>query len=173
MTITSAIYPGSFDPITYGHIDIVRRAKKLFPRLLIAIVANPNKSTLFTIEERMKITEAALAEVGLDGIQVISYAGLLVNCAKEHGVSAIVRGLRANSDFDYEFQMALTNRDLAPQFESVFFMTAGTYSFLSSSIVKEVCSYGGDVSAFVPESVKKALEEKLAEKRAERSSAGE
>ena len=160
MTITSAIYPGSFDPITYGHIDIVRRAKKLFPRLLIAIVANPNKSTLFTIEERVRITEAALAEVGINGVVVISYDGLLVNCAREHGVSAIVRGLRANSDFDYEFQMALTNRDLAPGFESVFFMTAGRYSFLSSSIVKEVCSYGGDVSAFVPDSVKKALEEK-------------
>jgi len=151
MTITSAIYPGSFDPITYGHIDIVRRAEKLFSRLLIAIVANPNKETLFSIEERVAI-------------------GLLVDCAKSHGVSAIVRGLRANSDFDYEFQMALTNRDLAPQFESVFFMTAGEYSFLSSSIVKEVCSYGGDVSAFVPGSVKKALEEKLVEERSRRGS---
>ncbi len=169
MTITSAIYPGSFDPITYGHIDIVRRAKKLFARLLIAIVANPNKKTLFTIEERVAITKAALAEVGLNGIEVISYDGLLVNCAEEHGVNAIVRGLRANSDFDYEFQMALTNRDLAPQFESVFFMTAGKYSFLSSSIVKEVCSYGGDVSAFVPDSVRKALEEKLATERSRRS----
>jgi len=133
-------------------------------------VANPNKSTLFTIEERVKITEAALKEVGIDGVEVISYDGLLINCAKEHGVNAIVRGLRANSDFDYEFQMALTNRDLAPEFESVFFMTAGKYSFLSSSIVKEVCSYGGDVSAFVPESVKKALEEKLAKERSDRIS---
>jgi len=137
---------------------------------LIAIVANPNKETLFSIEERVAITKAALEEMGITGVEVIPYDGLLVDCAKSHGVSAIVRGLRANSDFDYEFQMALTNRDLAPQFESVFFMTAGEYSFLSSSIVKEVCSYGGDVSAFVPGSVKKALEEKLVEERSRRGS---
>jgi len=156
-----AIYPGSFDPMTYGHIDIVRRAKRLFQRLHLAIVANPNKSPLFTIEERIAITRAALDEVGLDCVEVISYGGLLIDCARELGVDAIVRGLRANSDFDYEFQMALTNRDLDDRFESVFFMTAGKYSFLSSSIVKEVCRYGGEISSFVPESVESALKAKL------------
>ncbi len=156
-----AVYPGSFDPITYGHIDIVRRARKLFSKLYVAVVANPHKSPLLTVEERIDITRAALAEEGVNGIEVISYDGLLVNCAREHGADAIVRGLRANSDFEYEFQMALTNRDLAPEFESVFFMTAGKFSFLASSMVKEVCAYGGDVSTFVPTSVEIALKKKL------------
>ncbi len=156
-----AIYPGTFDPITYGHTDIVQRARGLFAKLYVAVVANPHKRPLFTLEERVEITVAALAEAGINGIEVISYDGLLVECAREHEADAIVRGLRANSDFEYEFQMALTNRDLAPEFESVFFMTAGKYSFLSSSIVKEVCSYGGAVSTFVPKSVEAALREKL------------
>ncbi len=156
-----AVYPGSFDPITYGHIDIVRRSRKLFSKLFVAVVANPHKSPLFTVEERVRITHAALVEEGVNGIEVISYDGLLVDCAREHGADAIVRGLRANSDFEYEFQMALTNRDLAPEFESVFFMTAGRYSFLASSMVKEVCTYGGDVSTFVPSSVETALHRKL------------
>jgi pantetheine-phosphate adenylyltransferase len=156
-----AIYPGTFDPITYGHIDIARRACGLFATLYVAVVANPHKKPLFTLDERVEITKAALAEAGIDGLEVISYDGLLVECARDHDADAIVRGLRANSDFDYEFQMALTNRDLAPEFESVFFMTAGKYSFLSSSIVKEICAYGGDVSTFVPGSVQAALEGKL------------
>ena len=156
-----AIYPGTFDPITFGHIDIVRRARKLFRKLFVAVVANPHKKPLFTVEERVRITNAALSEEGINGIEVISYDGLLVNCARANGADAIVRGLRANSDFEYEFQMALTNRDLAPEFESVFFMTAGKFSFLASSMVKEVASYGGDVSTFVPRSVQDALTEKL------------
>lgn len=156
-----AVYPGSFDPITHGHIDIVRRARKLFDTLYVAVVANPHKRPYFTLEERVEITRAALAEEGVNGIEVISFDGLLVDCARERGADAIVRGLRANSDFEYEFQMALTNRDMAPEFESVFFMTAKRYSFLSSSIVKEICMYGGDVSTFVPKSVETALREKL------------
>ncbi len=156
-----AIYPGSFDPITNGHIDIVRRARKLFSKLYIAVVANPHKSPLFTVEERVTITQEALADAGINGLEVVSYDGLLIDCARNHDADAIVRGLRANSDFEYEFQMALTNRDLASQFESVFFMTAKKYSFLSSSIVKEVCSYGGDVSTFVPPSVEAALKRKF------------
>ncbi len=162
MPIASAIYPGSFDPITYGHIDIVRRAKKLFDRLVIAIVENPNKSALFTAAERVEITKRALAEEGLPCVEVKSYSGLLVDVAKSMNVEAIVRGLRANSDFDYEFQMALTNRDLNAQIETVFFMTAGRYSFLASSMVKEVKRLGGDVSSFVPRSVEEALAKKYA-----------
>jgi pantetheine-phosphate adenylyltransferase len=158
-----AIYPGSFDPITNGHIDIIARARKLFSKLYIAVVANPQKSPLFTLEERVEITQAALAEAGINGLEVVGFDGLTIDCAEKHQADAIVRGLRANSDFEYEFQMALTNRDLAPQFESVFFMTAKRLSFLSSSIVKEVCRYGGDVSTFVPKSVEAALKRKLAE----------
>jgi len=156
-----AIYPGSFDPITHGHIDIVRRAKKLFSKLYVAVVANPNKDAMFTAEERVELTQAALEEAGINGLEVISYNGLLIDCARKHGADAVVRGLRANSDFEYEFQMALTNRDLAPEFESVFFMTAGRWSFLASSIVKEVALYGGDVSTFVPKTVERALLEKI------------
>ncbi|HDS28902.1 MAG TPA: pantetheine-phosphate adenylyltransferase [Candidatus Acetothermia bacterium] len=159
--MTLAIYPGSFDPITNGHIDIVRRARTLFPKLFVAVVANPHKNHLFTLDERVEITQAALAESGINGLEVISFDGLLIECARELNAKAIVRGLRANSDFEYEFQMALTNRDLAPEFESVFFMTAKRYSFLSSSIVKEVCRYGGDVSTFVPSIVDEALRRKL------------
>jgi len=163
MTMPRAIYPGSFDPITYGHIDIVRRARKLFPKLIITIVANPNKHALFSVEEREGITRAALAEMGIEGIEVTSYTGLLIDCAHKLGASAVVRGLRANSDFDYEFQMALTNRDLDSDIETVLFMTAGKYSFLSSSIVKEVKHFGGDISSFVPDSVDRALSQKFAQ----------
>jgi len=157
-----AIYPGTFDPITFGHIDIARRARGLFAKLFVAVVANPHKRPLFTLEERVEITKAALEEAGINGIEVVSYDGLLVECARDHQADAIVRGLRANSDFEYEFQMALTNRDLDPNFESVFFMTSGKWSFLSSSIVKEVASYGGKISTFVPKTVEAALRDKLA-----------
>ncbi len=155
-----AIYPGSFDPITYGHIDVIKRARKLFSPLIVAVVENPRKTPLFSVEERRRLVEEALEEEGLEGIQVITYSGLLIECAKSLGVDAIVRGLRATSDFDYEFQLALTNRDLDNDIETVFLMTAGKYSFLSSSIVKEVARYGGDVSKFVPRCVERALREK-------------
>jgi pantetheine-phosphate adenylyltransferase len=161
MSISSAVYPGSFDPITYGHIDILRRAKKLFSKLIVAIVANPNKKPFFSAAERVAITRETLEETGICGVEVISYSGLLIDCAREHGVDAIVRGLRANSDFDYEFQLALTNRDLDADIETIFFMTDGRYSFLSSSIVKEVKRLGGDVDSFVPPSVENALERKF------------
>ncbi len=156
-----AIYPGSFDPITYGHIDIVQRARKIFDELVVAVVTNPNKQTLFSLEERKALCEQALAEAGLGEVPVITWEGLVVECAKHYGATAIVRGLRAGSDFEREFQMALTNRDINGEIESVFFMTSGEYSFLSSSIVKEIKSFGGDVSRFVPRAVEEALERKL------------
>lgn len=161
MRLSSAIYPGSFDPITYGHIDIVRRATRLFNDLVIAVVANPRKKPLFSVTERVRIAEKALAECDICGVKVIEYDGLLIDCAKSNSAQAIVRGLRANSDFDYEFQMALTNRDLDSDIETVFFMTAGCYSFLSSSIVKEVKRFGGEIKSFVPKSVEQALAQKF------------
>ncbi len=156
-----ALYPGSFDPITYGHIDVLRRAKRLFDKLIVAVIENPRKTPLFGVEERRRLVEEALKEEGICGVEVITYSGLLVECAKQMGALAVVRGLRATSDFDYEFQLALTNRDLDSDIETVFLMTAGQYSFLSSSIVKEIKLYGGDVSKFVPRCVERALEEKL------------
>lgn len=156
-----ALYPGSFDPITYGHLDIVERAEKIFDDLIVGIAENPRKDTLFTAAERQELAEAALEEEGIEVSKVITFDGLLVNCAKSHDRESIVRGLRANSDFEYEFQMALTNRDLAPSIESVFLMTSGEFSFLSSSIVKEVKELGGDVGTFVPRIVEKRLAEKF------------
>lgn len=160
-----ALYPGSFDPITYGHIDIARRARRLFDELIVGVFANPNKRTLFSIDERKELVERALREEGLTDVKVISYDGLLIECAKELGVEAIIRGLRVNSDFDYEFQIALTNRDLDSRVETVFLMTSREYVFLSSSMVKEIKRFGGDVSRFVPRVVEEALERKLKEQR--------
>jgi len=158
-----ALYPGSFDPITYGHLDVLKRARKVFDQLTVAVVENPRKAALFSAAERRRLVEESLKEVGIEDVPVITYSGLLIECAKRLGVVAIVRGLRATSDFDYEFQMALMNRDLDSDIETVFFMTAGEYSFLSSSIVKEVKRYGGEVSKFVPRCVERALAEKFRE----------
>lgn len=160
-----ALYPGSFDPITYGHLDILRRAKRLFDELVVAVVENPRKNSLFSSAERKRLVQASLREEGIRGVRVVTYSGLLVDCAKELGAAAVVRGLRATSDFDYEFQFALTNRDLDSDIESVFLMTAGQYSFLSSSLVKEIARYGGDVSKFVPACVAKALYAKFRAKK--------
>ncbi len=129
--------------------------------MIVAVVKNPSKRTFFTLEERSDLTERVLRTDGIPDVEIITYDGLLVDCAEKQGVETIVRGLRVNSDFDYEFQMALTNRDLNEDIESVFFMTSGEYSFLSSSIVKEVKRYGGDISSFVPELVDQALERKF------------
>ncbi|MCL6642038.1 MAG: pantetheine-phosphate adenylyltransferase [Candidatus Bipolaricaulota bacterium] len=160
--MTKALYPGSFDPITYGHIDIIKRAKKIFDALIVAVMRNPTKPMLFSLEERYQLVKEALREVGLDDkITVIAHDGLLVDLARQLGVQAVVRGLRASTDFEYEFQLALTNRDLDPAFESVYLMTSRDFSFISSSIVRQVKSYSGDVSRFVPKCVERALTEKL------------
>ncbi len=159
--MSKAIYPGSFDPITYGHIDIIKRAKKIFDELIVAVVTNPNKQTLFSLEERKELAEKALQAEGIQGVKVIAWDGLAVECAKQHKAHAIIRGLRASSDFEREFQMALTNRDLDSRIESIFFMTSQDFLFLSSSVVREIKSFGGDVGRFVPKVVEQALEKKL------------
>ena len=160
-----AIYPGSFDPITYGHIDVVKRAYKLFDELFVAVMRNPTKPMLFSLEERQQLVEAVMSQEGLANVKVISHDGLMVELAKKLGASAVIRGLRITADFEYEWQMALTNRDLASDIESVFLMTSREYSFISSSIVREVKRYDGDVSHFVPKVVERALEKKFAEQK--------
>ncbi len=157
-----AIYPGTFDPITNGHLDVISRAAKLFDRVVVAVSTNPAKKPLFTVEERMKLIEEAVK--GNDRIEVDHFEGLLVNYATSRGAVALVRGLRAISDFEYEFQMALVNRKISNGLVTVFLMPHEKYTYLNSTIVKEVASLGGDVKEFVPENVLKALQQKFQQK---------
>ena len=150
-----AVYPGSFDPVTNGHLDIIQRAIKIFDLIYIAVIENPEKTPLFKTEERMEMIRKSLPES--PKIKIDSFSGLLVDYAKKIGANAIVRGLRAVSDFDYEFQMALTNRKMCPEIETVFMMTDYKYSYLSSSFVKQIARLGGDISAFVPPPVEERL----------------
>jgi pantetheine-phosphate adenylyltransferase len=146
-----AVYPGSFDPVTYGHLDILERATLIFDRVIMAVLENPGKAPLFTTEERVElIRESVAGHPHLDRIEVGTFSGLTVDFARSAGATAIVRGLRAVSDFENEFQMALMNRRLAPQVHTVFLMTAFSNVFVSSSLIKEVCRYGGKVDDFVP-----------------------
>ena len=154
-----AIYAGTFDPMTLGHLDVVERAARIFPELIVAVTAVTGKSTLFSQEERVGLVKKAVAD--LPNVTVTLFDGLLVESARSQGVSVLIRGLRAFSDFEYEFQMALTNRRLAPDIETLFLMPKQDYSFLSSTNVKQVASLGGDVSEFVPAAVHKALAAKL------------
>jgi pantetheine-phosphate adenylyltransferase len=153
-----AIYPGSFDPITNGHVDIILRGKKLFPHILIAVLENPKKETLFSTEERIEI----IREIFKDhpGIEVQAFHGLLVEFAKKNKALIVIRGLRAVSDFEYEFQMALMNKELNPSVETLFMMPSAKYAFLSSSLVKEVFVLGGGISDLVPSVVEKRLHKK-------------
>jgi pantetheine-phosphate adenylyltransferase len=150
-----AIYPGSFDPITKGHIDVIRRAATLFDEVVVAVAFNDQKQTLFRAEERVAMIEEVVN--GESNIRVARFNGLLVNFAREQQATAVVRGLRAISDFEFEFQMALMNRKLEPTIETVFLTPREEYTYLSSRIVKEIARLGGDVAGFVPESVAKAL----------------
>ncbi|MFQ3586554.1 MAG: pantetheine-phosphate adenylyltransferase [Fimbriimonadaceae bacterium] len=151
-----AIYPGSFDPPTFGHLDIVERAARLFDRLIIAVGRNRGKSGFLSVDERM---DALLKSVHhLPNVQVESFDGLLIPYAQSHGASALIRGLRAISDFEYEFQMAMINRRLSQEIETVFLMTNWEHSYLSSSIVREVATLGGDISEMVPEPVRQIVE---------------
>jgi len=160
--IKRAIYPGTFDPVTLGHLDIVRRGLELFPELIIGIAENPKKRPLFTLEERKKMFEESLKEVGLSGkVEVKTFNSLLVEFAKKEGAVAILRGIRIVSDMDHEFTMASLNRKLYPEIETIFLMPSEEYAYLSSSAVREIAFYGGDVSQFVTDFVKKRLEEKF------------
>lgn len=156
-----AIYPGSFDPTTNGHLDVIERAVKLFDEVIVAVAANSQKRALFTVDERLDLLRRTTAERGINVI-VSQLDGLLVEKARARGAVAIVRGLRAVSDFEFEFQMALMNRKLVAEVETIFLMPKEEYTYLSSRIVKEIARLGGDVSAFVPDCVAAALREKFA-----------
>ena len=156
-----AVYPGSFDPITYGHIDIIERGCKLFDRVVVAILINPNKTPLFTVEERLEMISKSLKHLPQEKIKVSSFSGLLVDYVKKVNAKAILRGIRAISDFEYEFQMALTNRRLLKTVDTVFMMPDERYSYLSANLVREIASFGGDISHFVPPHVEKRLKEKF------------
>lgn len=153
-----AIYPGSFDPVTNGHLDIISRAARIFDRVIVAVGRQANKKPLFSTEERVEMLRAVTAD--LPNVEVDSFDGLLVRYVRRRGANIIVRGLRAISDFDYEFQLTLTTKKLDNGIETLFMMTSSEYSFLSSSIVKEVASYGGCIRGMVPEVVEAKLREK-------------
>jgi pantetheine-phosphate adenylyltransferase len=155
-----ALCPGTFDPVTNGHIDVVERAAGLFDRVVVAVIDNPNKEPLFTVEERMAMLGELVSGLGLSNVEVTSFDGLLVDYARDRGVGVIVKGLRAVTDFDYELQMAQMNRHLSGV-ETCFVPTNPQWSYLSSSLVKEVAQLGGDVSALVPNHVLTLLKEKL------------
>jgi len=165
--LQSAVYPGSFDPVTFGHLDIISRASKCFDKLYVAVFENKEKTPLFSVEERVSMLKEECA--GFSNVEVVSSSGLLVDFARSHGVKIIIKGLRAVSDFDYEFKMALMNKKLAPDVETVFMITSLNYLYLSSSIVKEVVSYGGCVRDLMPPSVERRLVERLKKTRAERT----
>src|SRR5438270_5739386 len=159
----TVIYPGSFDPLTNGHLDVIQRATKLFDRVIVAVALNESKSPLFTLQERMELVRRGVAE--LRNVEADSFDGLLVEYARRRGAQAVVRGLRAVSDFEFEFQLALMNRKLDEGIETIFMMPKDTYTFLSSRIVKEIARLGGDVHDFVPAHVKAALAARLGRKR--------
>lgn len=150
-----AIYPGSFDPITNGHLDLIERGCKLFDRLIVSILRNENKQPLFSAEERMEMLHEVVQ--GYPNVEVDSFNGLLVDYAAERGASVLLRGIRAISDYEYELQMALMNRRLRPEIETVFMMSGEAYSFISSRLVKEVARLGGNISGLVPPSVEQRL----------------
>lgn len=153
-----AIYAGTFDPMTLGHLDVVERAARIFDDLVVAVAAVTGKNTQFTQEERVELVTQSVTD--LSNVRVEPFEGLLVDYARSLGVTVIIRGLRAFSDFEYEFQMALTNRRLAPDLETLFLMPKQDYSFISSTNIRQVAALGGDVSTFVPVAVERALREK-------------
>ena len=155
-----AIYPGSFDPITNGHLDVIERARKLFDEVTVAVAHNDEKQALFTLQERLDLLEKTAGKIG--NVKIAQFEGLLVEFATAQKANAVIRGLRAVSDFEFEFQMALMNRKLEGSVETIFLMPKEEYTYLSSRLVKEIARLGGDVSKFVPSAVAKALQRKFA-----------
>ena len=158
MTV-KALFPGTFDPPTNGHVDLIHRGSKLFGHLTVAVLNNPGKDPLFTVAERVEMLQEVARP--LENVSVATFDGLMVEFARQEGASAVLRGIRAISDYEYEFQMALMNRRLAPEIETVFLQPAGRYSFVSSRMLKEVFSFGGDVSGLVPPNVLKRLRARI------------
>lgn len=158
-----AVYPGSFDPVTYGHLDIIRRSRSLADELIVGVLNNKAKTPLFSVEERVKMLEEMTKN--MPGVKLVPFEGLLIDFAKEMSAGIVVRGLRAVTDFEYELQMAQTNNKLSPELETVFLTTSLEYSYLSSTIVKEVAAFGGDISQFVPETIERRIQEKIMKRR--------
>jgi len=158
--VTTAIYPGSFDPLTYGHVDVVERSARLFDHVIVSILTNAQKAPLFTVDERIEIMKEIL-KPRFKNVEVDVFHGLLVDYAKQKKAQVIVRGIRAVTDYEYEFQMALMNRRLAPEIETVFMLPAENYSYLSSSLVKEIAELGGSVKGLVPEIVENRLKQRF------------
>jgi len=154
-----AVYPGTFDPVTYGHLDIIKRAREIFDEVIVAVAEKPQKQVLFSFKERMDLLKAATAD--LDNVTIEGFKGLTINYAAKKNVKVLIRGLRMISDFEYEFQMALTNRKLSSNIETIFLMPHESYSYLSSKLIKEAASLGADLSCFVPHFVERALKKKL------------
>jgi len=154
-----AVYPGSFDPVTYGHLDVIKRALKIFDKVIVAVGTNPEKKTLFTLNERIDMLKKSTK--GYKNIEIDEFSGLLLNFVRKKGSNVIVRGLRAVSDFDFEFQRALLNRKVNSNVETIFIMTRGAYCYLNSSIVKEMARFNGPVKDLVPKPVEKKLREKF------------
>ena len=157
--MVTAVYPGSFDPATYGHLDVIRRASVSFDRVVVGVLQNSAKSPLFSVEERVNILEKATKDI--PNVVIRPFDGLSVNFARENHAQVIVRGLRAVTDFEYELQMAQTNHKMEPEIETIFLTTSLDYSYLSSTTVKEVAAFGGDISQFVPEFVADCMKEKM------------
>jgi pantetheine-phosphate adenylyltransferase len=158
---TRAVYPGSFDPITNGHLDIIQRAARVFDELIVAVVSNPSKSSMFTVAERIDMISQVTGDIEI--AEIVEFEGLLVDFVKSKGANILVRGLRVVSDFDYEFQMALMNRKMAPEVETIFLMPKWSYTYLSSSVVREAVRLGGDPKDSVHPYVSRKLKEKFAE----------
>jgi len=154
-----AVYPGSFDPVTYGHIDVIRRALMLFEEVFVVVAENEEKTPFFTVSERLEAMKRAVGR--WKGVRVENFDGLTVEYAKRKRAHSIIRGLRATSDFDYEFQLALTNRELSKDIDTIFLMPSETHFYLSSKLIKEIAARGGDISSFVPSFVARTMREKL------------
>jgi pantetheine-phosphate adenylyltransferase len=155
----SAIYPGTFDPLTLGHLDLIERASHIFDRVIVAVVVSSRKSTCFSSEDRVAMVKASVKR--FENVRVRAFDGLLVDYARSLGVHVLLRGIRAFSDFEYEFQMALTNRKMAPEIETVFLMPKESFSYINSSTVREIMERGGDIRDFVPPEVKRFIEKKV------------